>query len=83
MGYLVVLAGLGKDLMLMGMEEGEGPNREPKFLTGGAGWLGVQFMEVGPRRPRSEEDNPAPCSEHLRLQAPTGPAGRERGHLVA
>lgn len=40
MGYLVVLAGLGKDLMLMGMEEGEGPNHEPRFLTGGAGWLG-------------------------------------------
>ena len=79
MGYLVVLAGLGKDLMSMGMEEGEGPNHEPRFLTGGAGWLGVQFMEVGPRRPRLEEDNPAPCSEHLRLPAPTGPAGREKG----
>lgn len=78
-----MLLGLGKDLMLMGMEGREGPNHEPRFLAGGAGWLGVKFMEVGPRRPRLEEDNPAPCSEHLRLQAPTGPAGRERGQLVA
>lgn len=42
-----MLLGLGKDLMLMGMEGREGPNHEPRFLAGGAGWLGVKFMEVG------------------------------------
>lgn len=83
MEHLVVLAALGKDLMLIGMERGEQPNQEPRNLAGGAGWLGVQFMEVGPRRPRLEEDNPTPCSGHLRHQAPTGTTGRERGQLVA
>lgn len=40
MEYLVVLLGLGKDLMLMGMEGQEGPNHEPRFLAGGAGVAG-------------------------------------------